>query len=168
MKAIVDCYYKEDQAECVLGIFNNWEDDSIKQVYTAFIEKVASYEPGKFYKRELPCILQILKQVDLDTIDTLLIDGYVFLDDEGRYGLGGHLYEALDKKIAIIGVAKTRYTKQYRNVKEVFRGKSKNPLFISAIGIKLSTAAENIEQMAGEYRMPHLVKQVDQLSRNII
>ena len=52
------------------------------------------YTPGEFYKRELPCILSAMKRFSLQ-IETMIIDGYVWLDASGRKGLGAILYELL-------------------------------------------------------------------------
>lgn len=60
---------------------------------------------GEFYKRELSCILAILEDIDLATISCIIIDGFVVLDDAGKHGLGGHLYEQLDPKVPVIGFA---------------------------------------------------------------
>ncbi len=38
-----------------------------------------------------------------------VIDGYVWLDDQGKKGLGARLYDALDAQIPVIGVAKTLF-----------------------------------------------------------
>jgi deoxyribonuclease V len=56
------------------------------------IRYVKPYELGRFYHRELPCIL-----AELQTRSTLpmvlIIDGYVWLGEQQR-GLGAQLYEA--------------------------------------------------------------------------
>ncbi len=45
------------------------------------------------------------------------------------------------------------------------RRESKKPLFITAAGIDLDYAAAGVEQMAGAYRIPDLLKRVDMLSK---
>ena len=45
-----------------------------------------------------------------------------YIDNDGNYGLGGYLYQALDSKIPIIGVAKRAFHANKETVKEVFRG----------------------------------------------
>ena len=42
-------------------------------------------------------------------ISLIVIDGFVYLDDEGGYGLGGHLYECLERRVQIVGVAKSPF-----------------------------------------------------------
>ncbi|WP_218965899.1 MULTISPECIES: hypothetical protein [Snodgrassella] len=75
---------------------------------TDYQNNIAPYQSGQFYRQELPCIMALLDKIGLSTISTIstiVIDGYVHLAD-GKIGLGGYLYHALDKTIPIIGVAK--------------------------------------------------------------
>ena len=57
----------------------------------------------------------------------IIVDGYVWLGDESHPGLGGHLYAALDRKVPVIGVAKTRYCRSRAGGSEVLRGESAKP-----------------------------------------
>lgn len=156
-----DTYYYENKAKTIGVSFNSWEDENFQEIYSEIIEGVAEYEPGSFYKRELPCISSLLEKINLDEIDTIIVDGYVILDDNGKLGLGGHLFENLDRRIPIIGVAKTGYHSNKLNTKALLRGESKNPLYISALGIELELAYENIKSMHGKYRMPTLLQIMD-------
>ncbi|MEP2278341.1 MAG: endonuclease V, partial [Maribacter sp.] len=87
-----DTYYYDNKAKTVGVSFNKWEDDKPIEIYSEIIEGVAEYEPGSFYKRELPCIMSLLKKISLDKIDLIIVDSYVILDDNGKLGLGGHLF----------------------------------------------------------------------------
>src|SRR4051812_38004665 len=109
MNFAVDVFYAQDTAFAV-GVKFNWQDESPLEIIVASITSVADYVPGEFYKRELPCILAVLGKTKLDDIDFIIIDGYVYIDNAYQYGLGGHLYEALQKKIPAIGVAKTKFS----------------------------------------------------------
>jgi len=51
-------------------------------------------------------------------------------------------------------------------MQKIFRGKSTNPLYITSEGIELEIAADLILNMHGIYRIPTLLKKVDQLCRN--
>lgn len=66
------------------------------------------------------CIPAVLQQLPTPP-DLVVIDGYVWLDDRDRMGLGGHLFESLGQAVPIIGVAKTRFAAATSAV-EVFRG----------------------------------------------
>lgn len=165
MFVAIDTFYYENKAKTIAITFNNWEDYTYSKYYSQELEISADYVSGEFYKRELPCILSILKNFDIDSIDMIIVDGYVYLDDFNKYGLGGHLYESLNGKIPIIGVAKTNFASNKESKVELLRGKSKNPLFITSIGIDIETAKENISKMFGEYRFPTLLKELDKLTK---
>ena len=113
----------------------------------------------------MPCILQVLELCQQEAIEAIIIDGYVVLDNEGKLGLGGYLYQSLEERIPIIGVAKRAFVKNTDQLIKLERGKSRNPLYITSLGIDLQDAATKIENMKGEYRIPTLLKLVDQESR---
>ncbi|WP_422103982.1 endonuclease V [Winogradskyella sp.] len=156
-----DTYYFDTKAKTVCLSFETWTDAKPKQLVSEIIEGVAAYESGEFYKRELPCILSLLNRFDLDAIEFIIVDGYAVLNNEGKLGLGGHLFETLNKKTPIIGVAKSRFNGNNRYSRELFRGKSKNPLYISAKGVALDLAFNLIQSMHGDYRIPTLLQILD-------
>jgi deoxyribonuclease V len=160
-----DTYYFDQKAKTICLEFAEWNEDKNFKVHSEIIDNVEEYIPGEFYKRELPCILSLLKQIDLSTIEVIIVDGFVYLNDENKYGLGGYLYEKLNKEIPIIGVAKTNFASIEKNKKALFRGDSKKPLYITSIGIDLDEAYKKVESMAGEYRFPTLLKELDRLSK---
>jgi deoxyribonuclease V len=125
---------------------------------------VEPYQSGQFYRRELPCILAVLKSLP-ELAQVIIIDGYVWLGDH-RPGLGAHLYEALGQQVAVVGVAKTRFVRA-EPVELVLRGRSRSPLYVTAVGMDLAEAASRIRTMHGSYRIPTLLKRVDQLSRGL-
>lgn len=165
MLAAFDTYYTDAQAKTVCVLFEHWPDAAPTQVLVDVLDDVPAYEPGAFYKRELPCILRLLKQVEIATLQAIVIDGFVILDDAGKPGLGGHLYEQLNGRVPVIGVAKTNFATNTVNKQEVLRGESLRPLYITALGISLQQAAEHIHTMHGEHRMPTLLRHLDTLTR---
>jgi deoxyribonuclease V len=164
-KAALDVYYFNHSAKAVCLLFERWEDRTPSHIYTQIIEGVEDYEPGAFYKRELPCLLQVLKAVDLSSLEVIIIDGYVYLDDEGRHGLGIWLYKALNETCPVLGVAKTAFHNNTKNVVTMTRGSSRKPLYITAVGMDAAYAAGCIRQMAGPYRIPVLLKELDKRTR---
>ncbi|UII29708.1 endonuclease V [Fulvivirga ulvae] len=160
-----DTYYRGNSAKTVAVAFEDWADHEPVEIYHESIEGIKEYEPGQFYKRELPCILSLLQNIDTKHLETIVVDGYVVLDDVGKPGLGGHLYEKLEQQFPVIGVAKSNFAKLQKNKMEVCRGQSLNPLYITSKGTALSKAAENIRNMHGAYRMPTLLKVLDQETR---
>ncbi len=116
-----------------------------------------------FWRRELPCILAILKQLPaLPAV--IVIDGYVWLDGDGRKGLGAYLFDALDGKVAIVGVAKRAF-RGSAHAAPVLRGSSDRPLFVTANGMPPVEAAAAIASMHGKHRIPTLLKRVDERCR---
>lgn len=167
MIAAVDSHYHDHMAKTALIVFESWSSKTFTQTFAEEREIPSQYISGQFYKRELPGILNVLNKVDLAVIQAVVIDGYVFLNDSGQKGLGAYLYDALNQKIAVIGVAKNHFGNVEQLQVEVWRGKSKNPLFVTAAGMELKQAARHITEMAGEYRIPTLLKEVDRLSREL-
>lgn len=131
--------------------------------YARIIQWDKAYTPGKFYQRELKPLLKVI-QIIAEPVHVFIIDGYCYVTDDKEPGLGTYLYEALDQQVAIVGVAKNRF-KPVGIAEEVFRGQSKNPLYVTSIGIPQAEAALNITRMAGKFRMPDLLKQADQKAR---
>ncbi len=165
MIVAVDVHYKENYAKTVLFIFEDWTSESYIECIEIKTTEISDYIPGEFYKRELPCLLEGLKKVDLNIIEVIIVDGYIYVDNENNVGLGGHLYHSLEQKIPVVGVAKTKFANNSKTVVEVFRGESKNPLYVSAIGISKEQAAQQVQQMFGDFRLPHLLKVMDQKTK---
>jgi len=160
-----DTYYYENIAKTVCLGFEDWNNESNCKIYTETISGIEEYISGEFYKRELPCILSLISKINIENINLIIIDGFVYLDDNNKFGLGAYLYEALNKEIPIIGVAKRDFAKIQKNKKILFRGKSKNPLYITSVGVELNLASEKIKNMKGEFRIPTLLKEVDKLTK---
>lgn len=163
MIACVDVDYRDGDGLAACVLCNDWTDAESCAAFTERIVGIQPYEPGQFYKRELPCLLAVLGKVR-GTVDVVVVDGYVWLSDETEPGLGAHLYQALGKKIPVVGVAKTQYHGATA-ARPVLRGDSRRPLFVSAVGMDLDQACRCIQGMHGDHRLPTLLKQVDQLCR---
>ena len=67
--------------------------------------RVASYQPGEFYLRELPPLRAVLD--NLSGLGLLVAGGYADLDPAGRPGLGAHAHAEFG--IPVTGVAKSRF-----------------------------------------------------------
>lgn len=166
MIVALDVYYRQQEAKAVAVMFEAWDSTTLTNKHEAKLYGLEPYEPGAFYKRELPCLLAVLERVDLKKVNYVVIDGYVVLDDDNRPGLGWHLYQYLEKKVPVIGVAKTRFYHSGRQVAGVLRGESKSPLYVTSAGIDVAIAAAFIGKMAGSYRMPALLQELDSLTRS--
>lgn len=167
MKLAIDVFYYEQQAKVVGILFNEMTDTVVKEIITKIIPCTEEYEPGSFYKRELPCVLSILEEVDLNTLDLIIVDGYVYLDSDKKKGLGGYLYDTLEIKVPVMGVAKSYFFRDSALVSEVLRGESTKPLYVSAIGIDLDVATDFVLRMDGKYRMPTLLQIMDTETKRV-
>ena len=162
----VDVDYRDDVAVAAGVLFQEWDAGSPQQEITVPCRSVEAYVPGQFYRRELPCILKLLEQLEIP-VDIIVIDGFVYLGEEHRPGLGSHLYESLDRQIAVIGVAKSAF-KDTPASTALWRGSSNHPLYVTAVGIEEDAARQGIQQMYGRDRLPTLLKQVDRLCRDAV
>lgn len=167
MLAILDAAYGDDAsvAGCVTAAA--WESADPLGEYTHRDGPAADYQPGEFYKREMPLLLSVLGMLP-QTPDVIVIDGYVWLGVEDRKGLGAHLHEALGGKTAIIGIAKTKFHGASYWAADVRRGASESPLFVTAAGIGLDEAAAAVKRMHGSHRIPTLVGRADRLAREAL
>jgi len=165
MIACLDVDYR-DPAACAAAVtLLDWADAHPSGESVVHLGQVAPYEPGEFYRRELPCLLAVLET--LPPIDVAVIDGYVWLDDAMKPGLGAHLYEALSRRTTVIGVAKSKF-RGANHAQEVLRGTSARPLFVTSAGIPPKLAADYVRSMHGAHRIPSILARVDDLCRNAI
>lgn len=156
-------HYDDGTAGVGMLGFHRWNDAKPAWEITATASHCGEYEPGAFYKRELPALSQALAQCPVAP-DIIVVDAYVFLDEHGREGLGHKLWELLERKVPVVGVAKTKFISA-PGVWEIFRGSSKTPLYVTAVGYGLEQAKQDVLSMHGAHRMPTLLKRVDQLAR---
>jgi deoxyribonuclease V len=159
---IVDVDYRQSEAVVAAIVANTWDAPAAIETRLALVTEVKPYQPGAFFERELPCILQVLALLQSE-YHAIVIDGYVDLDEHGRPGLGGHLYTQLQKNVVVVGVAKTAFHGSSFAV-PVLRGTSHKPLFVTARGIQNDHAAALVRRMHGNFRLPSLIKEVDTLA----
>ena len=163
----VDVYYRRGFAFTAGVTFSDFSQSSPSNIYYSRKETSASYIPGEFYTRELPCITQLLEEHNI-VPNVVIIDGYVFIDRTGKKGLGAYLAAYFNDRFqeyGIIGVAKSPMH-QTPDEWKVYRGKSKRPLYVDSIGLSPDFARLAVSNMAGEFRIPTILKLVDQLGRN--
>ncbi|MBO6515717.1 MAG: endonuclease V [Bacteroidia bacterium] len=160
----LDVKYEDDNATIGYVVFEDENSLSPITEGTAQHEGVAPYVPGSFYQRELPCLLTAIDLIE-EAIGLIYIDANVWLGDT-EPGLGKHLYDALHGSIPIIGVSKSAYNRTTNRIQPVLRPSSSNPLYVSSVGIDLNDACLKIQQMAGSYRLPDMIKRADVLSRS--
>lgn len=164
MIAILDAAYKEDGAGVGCVLASDWASSAATAQFAKHVAGIPKqYEPGAFYKRELPLLLAMIEGLPF-TPHAYVIDGYVWLGLE-KPGLGAHLYGALGSGVPVVGIAKTPFRGDTCST-PVPRGQSKHPLLITAAGIEVGKAAALVTTMHGEHRIPTLLKLADRLARD--
>lgn len=170
MIACMDVYYRQNSGVAACILIKEWTDSRGIMSCVNHIKNIEPYEPGRFYRRELSCLINMIDKItgsiDAILLDAILIDGYVWIGDKGSPGLGAYLYDALDNSVPVIGVAKSLFKGTENLAQKVLRGMSRRPLYITAAGIDPRVAADYIRRMHGAYRIPTLLKEVDRLSRS--
>lgn len=173
-------YFSETEAKTAGVIFEGWQASKPVEIIESWCDEFGPYIPGEFYKRELPCILNLLCSnfKNLDDFDAIILDSLARLPGESD-GLGIRLQDALDERgmltddvvdrTGIIGVAKTKFlgAQGDTGTAKVFRGESKLPLYVNTtwFGYSSFSAAACVKSMHGEYRIPTLLKLADTESR---
>lgn len=161
--ACLDVQYDARTAHACAVVFELEPSERVISEYCHVIHDVEDYVPGKFYRRELPCLLAIHRQI-AEPLDLIFIDGYVWLGG-GRKGLGAHLYDEIPGRIPIIGVAKSHFVGA-DGYALVYRGESRRPLYVTSAGIALGEAARIVRNLSGSHRIPKVLKRVDRLTRS--
>lgn len=165
MNLAVDVHYADDDRAVVAGVlFPDWTAPVVVRSEVLSVDGVAAYRPGRFFERELPCILALLDV--LGTVpQAIVIDGYVTLGADGREGLGARLHTALAGAVPVVGVAKSRFAGTPPET-EVLRGASRRPLYVTSRGLPAAEARRLVAAMHGPYRLPTVLAIVDRLCRN--
>ncbi|MFW5739752.1 MAG: endonuclease V [Myxococcota bacterium] len=163
MIAALDVDYRPELAVVACVGFERWADAhaAFERTWRQDVH-ARPYEPGAFFRRELPCLLAAIRELPFAPA-VAVIDGYVWLAP-GRRGLGAHLHEALAGGVAVVGVAKGPFRGALEAI-EVIRGESRRPLYVTAEGMNVREAADAVRDMHGTHRIPTLLKRVDRLSR---
>ncbi|MDQ0086113.1 deoxyribonuclease V [Variovorax boronicumulans] len=144
-------------------LLKDWDATMPTREVVVQIPHVEEYVSGEFFRRELPCIETVLRELG-ETPDCVVVDGYVTLGDPPRDGLGALLWNKLGRTVVVVGVAKSRYIGASEN-SALRRGGSNRPLFITAAGMTIDEAKQRVLSMAGKHRLPDMLKYVDGLAR---
>jgi deoxyribonuclease V len=154
------CYADDGSARAAVVTCDRWSTGTTIERHVVPIAHTEPYEPGAFYKRELPCLLTALEAIAA-VPDVVVVDAHVWLGP-GRPGLGARLKEAEPRIGTVVGVAKTLFAGAPAT--SILRGESKTPLWVDEIGTPVDAAAR-VAEMHGEFRVPTLLKLVDRLCR---
>lgn len=162
MIAFTDVQYGSDFATSACVIASSWSAPEPVDQWAIRVSPIAEYEPGAFYKRELPCLLAALEKAP--RLECIVVDGYVWLDSSFTKGLGAHLFDALSGQVPVVGIAKTAYQGSPMAT-ALRRGLSVKPLYVTSIGLEPDVAIARVRELHGAWRIPTLLKAVDALAR---
>lgn len=166
--AALDCHYEGERVRTACLLVADVQAPTINRFLIRETQQVVDYLSGQFFRRELGPLLDCLEAF-VETSghpEVIFVDAHVDLGAKGP-GLGRHLFEALEERSAVIGVAKNPYNIDGRPVNvPVLRGQSRRPLFVSAAGIPIENAVDIISKMPGPHRIPTLLRMADQFARN--
>ena len=180
-KVYIDVYYyidpktNKEYARTVAGLFKSYQDPKFEKIVITRTDDIAEYEPGNFYKRELPPILDVLKEIKRlgYNLKTIIVDGFVHMaeNDGTSYhaGLGKRLEYALQgtelEDVEIIGVAKHPYSYMFEDTIVEYEDKA---MYVNEIpkgvkypkkGMYITSNTDHTMQIAKEiFAMPKLQK----------
>ena len=103
MKLAVAVSIDGAQARAAAVAFDAWDAPEAAKTYVTHVAHVEKAARGELDLRELPCVMQLLREHQLEP-ELILIDGFVHLDADETPGLGQHLFHALDGVTPIVGV----------------------------------------------------------------
>jgi len=162
----LDTAYSGPQSATAGVLFRNWQSESPEKVFISCLNRIEEYQPGQFYKRELPCILNLLNEHAL-SVETIIVDGNVYLDDQERPGLGKHLFNELNGCSQVVGIAKNRF-KSLSEKSAVYRGLSTKPVYVTSTFEDQEAVKANVQIMHGKFRIPTLLKMADTRCRETL
>lgn len=164
MKLIVAVHVDGAQATAAAVAFEAWDAAEATKTYVCRIAHVEKAVRGELDLRELPCVMQLLRECGLEP-ELLLFEGFVHLDADETPGLGQHLFHALGGKVPIVGVSK-RSLPGLSAQCEVMREDEAPPLFVTCAGIDIGAAKARLRGMHGRKRVPTLMKLAARLAKN--
>ncbi|HWO17236.1 MAG TPA: endonuclease V [Kofleriaceae bacterium] len=173
MIGCVDVDYRDTGVTAACVGAEGWASELARiEVVVRAPGRPAAYQPGAFYERELPYLLEVLER--MPPLELVIVDAYVWLGPD-QPGLGKRLHDA--RGGIVVGVAKTRFAGAEASgggarvsggasqVIDVRRGDSDRPLHVTAVGMDPAAAAAHVAAMHGEFRIPTLLRRADALAR---
>jgi deoxyribonuclease V len=164
MKLAVDVRVGSGGAVAAAVAFDEWDSPQASRTYTSAMTGVEKAARGELDLRELPCLLQLLREHALQP-EVIVIDGFVHLDAKEAPGLGQHLFQALGGRTAVIGVSRVPMSDTPAQF-QVFREEESAPLIVTCVGIDLGAAKARLQAMHGKRRIPTLLKLVARIAKH--
>jgi deoxyribonuclease V len=164
MKLIVAVHFDGAQANAAAVAFDAWDAAEATKTYVSRIAHVEKAARGELDLRELPCVMQLLREHGLEP-ELILLDGFVHLDADETAGLGQHLYRTLGGKVPIVGVSR-RSLPGLSVQCEVMREEETPPLVVTCAGVDIGAAKARLRAMHGRKRVPTLMKLAARLAKS--
>ena len=164
MKLILAVHFDGTQAIAAAVAFDDWDAAEATKTYVSRIAHVEKAARGELDLRELPCVMQLLREHGLEP-ELILVDGFVHRDADETPGVGQHLYHALGGKVPIVGVSKKGLPGLSAQF-EVMREEEAPPLFVTCAGMDIGAAKVRLRAMHGRKRVPTLMKLAARLAKN--
>lgn len=161
--AIDVCYREDGSAKAAAIALEGFGSAEPLAAWSVEVARAEPYEPGQFWKRELPCLMAALGASPVEP-SAVVVDAFVDLDAAGRPGLGRRLWEELGRSVPVVGVAKTGFCGADASW-GLLRGQSAKPLWVTAAGMGIDEARAHVAKMAGPHRIPAMLREVDRLCR---
>lgn len=163
MKLAVAVTIDGAQARAAAVAFEAWDAPEATHTYLTHIAHVEKAVRGELDLRELPCVMQLLREHRLAP-ELIVIDGFVHLDADETPGLGQHLFHALGGTTPIVGVSKASRPGLPAQF-EVLREEEARPLIVTCAGLDIGAARTRLRMMHGRKRVPTLLKLVARLAK---
>lgn len=164
MKLAIAVHINGAQAQAAAVAFDAWDSPEPTKTYLSHIAHVEKATRRELDLRELPCVMQLLREHKLEP-ELILIDGFVHLDADETPGLGQHLFHALGSTTPVIGVSKTGQPGLSAQF-EVMREEETKPLIVTCAGVDIGAAKARVRAMHGRKRVPTLMKLVARLAKS--
>ncbi|MGQ3055508.1 MAG: endonuclease V [Roseateles sp.] len=164
MKLAVAVHFDGAQANAAAVAFDAWDAAEATKMHVSRIAHVETAARGEIDLRQLPCVMQLLREHGLAP-ELILFEGFVHLDADEAPGLGQHLFNALGGKVPVVGVSKKSLPGLSAQV-EVMREEEAPPLWVTCAGIDIGAAKARLRAMHGRKRVPTLMKLVARLAKN--
>lgn len=165
MKLAIAVHIAGAQAQAAAVAFDAWDAPEATKTFLTHIAHVEKAVRGELDLRELPCVMQLLREHQLAP-ELLLIDGFVHLDADETPGLGRHLFHALGGMTPIVGASKTSRPGLSSTQFELVREEEARPLTVTCAGIDIGAAKARLRAMHGRKRVPTLMKLAARLAKS--
>jgi deoxyribonuclease V len=164
MKLVVAVHFDGAQANAAAVAFDAWDAAEATKTCVSRIAHVEKAVRGELDLRELPCVMQLLREHSLAP-ELILMDGFVHLDADETPGLGQYLHQALGGTVPIVGASKK--SQPGLSVQcEVMREEEAPPLFVTCAGMDIGAAKARLRAMHGRKRVPTLMKLAARLAKS--